>query len=242
MKKIILSIITLLVLINGLFFIGADLTFVPEEVGDIKVSCMDTDSSFCSSTSTCNLTVFYPNMTIFISGVNMTNNVNYFNYTTVSLDQRGEYRGVVSCTDGTNNGYSPIVFTVTDYPEQDQSNVTIVIMISLVAVGFLFLLMGFQFAKSSTLYPVALFLILVTFVDIVYILHLGYVYNRDVLISSVGTSAQWVLYYGIIYSLVGISFIMLLFLAIKTVKEIKERKSLVDYGEGYNPKTKEYDR
>ena len=74
----------------------------------------------------------------------------------------------------------------------------------------------------------------------VYSINLGYQYSRDMLISDMTTGGQFTIYIGVFWGLLAVSFIALLFLIIKTVKEIKERKSAIDYGEYYNPQTKQY--
>jgi len=220
----------------------AQLTFTPEEQADIKLSCFDVDSDFCEATTTCNITTFYPNMTILVDNQEMTNNINYFNYTTaVILSERGEYNNVVKCIDGSDNGYVSFVFTVTSIPATGQGNVAIGILLSMVGLSFLFIYIGFKFSDSEKLFPIALFFILIALIVSIYVIHLGYIYSRDLLNSSMAMGGQYKIYFGLMYSLLGVGFIAMVGLIFKTIAEIRERKSVIRYGEGYNSKTGVYD-
>jgi len=219
---------------------SAQLTFEPEAPANIKISCFNGDSAFCSATATCNITIFSPNMTIFVDNQNMSNDVQYFSYTTPALDNRGEYNTVIQCEDAGTNGYTSFTFLSTDIPMESQGVVAIGIMFSIIAVSFMFLFIGFKISQSDTYFPIALFFILISIVLVVYVINLGYYYSRDMLISETTTGGQFTIYIGLFWGLLAISFIALLFLIIKTIKEIRERKCAINYGEYYNVKTKQY--
>ena len=237
MKKLIL-----MCMIFGMIALAsAQLTFEPEAPANIKVSCFDGDSAFCSATAECNITVFYPNMSLFVDNGEMTNSVQYFNYTTQSnLSVRGEYNAVVQCEDANTNGYSSFTFLATDMPMENQGIVAIGIMFSILAIAFMFLIIGFKLSQSDTYFPIALFFILIAIVLGVYVINLGYLYNRDMLISEMTSSGQLTIYIGIFWGLLAVTMIALLFLIIKTIREIKARKSAVNYGEFYDNKTNQY--
>jgi len=238
MKKLILMCI-----IFGMFFISltsAQLTFTPEEPANIKVSCFDGESAFCSATATCNITVFYPNMSLFVDNQAMTNSVQYFNHTTPDLDARGEYNAVVQCEDTGTNGYSSFTFLSTDIPMENQGVVAVGILFSIIALAFLFMMLGFKLSQSDTMFPIALFFILISIILGVYVINLGYQYNRDMLISDMTTGGQFTIYIGLVYGLIAVSIIALVFLFLKTIKEIRVRKSMVDYGEHYDTKSGQY--
>lgn len=237
MKPILICMIVSIFLIS---LVSAQLTFAPEDQANIKISCFDGSSAFCSATSSCNLTVFYPNMSVFVDNGVMTNSVQYFNYTTNNLTVRGEYNAIVQCADTGTNGYTSFTFLATDIPQENQGVVAIGILFSIIALSFFFLILGFKLSQSDTYYPIALFFILISIVLGVYVMILGYQYNRDLLISRMTTEGHFNIYFGVVYSMIGISFMALLFLVIKTVKEIRERKSAINYGEYYNPKTNQY--
>lgn len=240
MKKTI-SLILIFGVLLILPLINSQLTFEPNEPAEIKLSCFDIDSGFCDATTTCNITVFSPNMTAIVDDQPMTNNINYFNYTTPTLFERGEYNAIVSCNKSGTHGYTSFAFVVTSIPATGQGIVAVGILLSLVGLSFLFIFIGFKFSESEKLFPIALFFILVSLILVVYTLHLGYVYNRDILVSSMTTSGQSRIYIGIMYGLIGMAFLGLLFLIVKTLKELRVRKSLIDHGEGYNPNTKRFE-
>jgi len=234
MKYSFLAGLLILPILLALPLCSAELTFTPNEPAEIKISCFDVDESFCGAAASCNLTVFAPNMSILIDDGIMTNEINYFNYTTPSLDTRGEYNAVISCEVGGVYGHQDFNFIVTAIPATSQGNVAIGILASLIALSFLFVYIGFKFSDSEQLFPIALFFILLSLIVVVYTLHLGYIYNRDILISASTTGSQFKIYFGIMYGLIGIAFIALLSLIIKTLKEFKVRKSVQQHGEGFN--------
>jgi len=222
-------------------FCSAQLTFQPEEDAELKLACFDIDDNLCSSTVSCNITVFYPNMSVLVDNKRMTNQLTFHNYTIPSIQTRGEYNAVVSCEKGGSTyGYSSFNFIVTGMPMTNQGTVAASILLSLIGLAFLFGFIGFKFTESDKTFPIALFFILITLILSVYVIHLGYIYGRDILISDLSTGSQWAVYIGILYSMVGMAFIALLGLVIKTIKEIRVRQSVIRYGEGYDTKTKMY--
>ena len=228
--------IFLVVSLTAMPLVQSQLTFNPNEPAEIKVSCFDLSHDFCDATTNCNITIYYPNMSILTDNQEMTNNLNYFNYTTPPLNERGEYHAVVACEDSGSYGYTSFSFISTSIPATSQGNVAIGILISLVGLAFLFIFVGFKFADTEKLFPIALFFILLSLTLGVYILQLGYLYSRDILVSSMTTTMQFKIYLGIMYGLVGIVFISLLFLIVKTLKEFKIRKSIKEHGKGWDPK------
>ena len=206
------------------YLASAQLTFIPNEPADIKVSCFDVNDNFCAASTVCNITIISPNATVISDNEEMTNQGNYFNYTTPILTERGEYNCVVSCEKSGVYGYTSFTFIVTGIPATSQGNVAVGILLSL----------------EDQTFPIALFFILVALIISVYVIYLGFIYSRDILVSSLATSGQQAIFIGILFGLTGIVFIALLFLIIKALKEIKIRKSIQRYGSDYNLKTKMY--
>jgi len=222
------------------YLASAQLTFIPNEPADIKVSCFDVNDNFCAASTVCNITIVSPNATVISDNEEMTNQGNYFNYTTPILTERGEYNCIVSCEKSGVYGYTSFTFVVTGIPAISQGNVAVGILLSLVAIAFLFVFIGFKFIQEDQTFPIALFFILVALIISVYVIYLGFIYSRDILVSSLATSGQQAIFIGILLGLTGIVFIALLFLIIKALKEIKIRKSIQRYGSDYNLKTKMY--
>lgn len=80
---------------------------------DIKQPCFN-GGNFCSGSSICNLSVFTPKNVDLVSGVGMTNQVSFHNYTlnSTQLNESGIYTYCVTCVDGNINGSSCFQFTL----------------------------------------------------------------------------------------------------------------------------------
>ena len=143
MKKILLILFVAIVFIN---VVSAEPSYIfkqNEEV-DLKVSCFKNDYSFCAITTTCNLTIIFPNNDILIDNELMTNNVNYFNYTlSEGINSRiGEYPVSVSC-EGTYNGFSTFTYEVTETGES-AGNYRIAIYIIIILAWLLFIIGAYK--------------------------------------------------------------------------------------------------
>lgn len=224
--------------------IGADFTFEQNKEFDLKFFCFNETNSLCPSGSTCNMTLFYPNNTILVNNQQLTFNPSYFNYTLNSTQTTATGIGIGStyCY-GTTVGFSTFNYEVTPTGEvmtSTQGFTSMGLILSVMFISFLFMFTGFKFSESSKLYPIALFFILVSLVLAVYTIQLGYIYSKDILFPLATENAQFKIWIGVIYGLIGMSFIALLFLILKTLREFRERKSLINYGQGFDTRTKMY--
>lgn len=72
---------------------------------DYKDNCFN-NGTFCTSTSLCNLTVFYPNSTILLNNQPMTNQLSFHNFTFTGeeINVVGFYQSIVICKDGSVEG------------------------------------------------------------------------------------------------------------------------------------------
>jgi len=147
MKKIILI---MLVLFSSLAFAAIEDYYEAGERVDLNIFCvLDTA---CNASTNCSMTVHYPNGTNMVQDANMTNNIQYFNYTlyddTVSLDDvaLGEYTAYVYCLSGDETDYATYDFEINNYGRDESGNgllmfiiilPTIALMVILVIVGFL---------------------------------------------------------------------------------------------------------
>lgn len=80
---------------------------------DIKQPCFN-GGNFCSSSAQCNLSVFTPKNVDLVSGLGMTNQIAFHNYTlnSTQLNESGIYTYCVTCVDGDINGSSCFEFTI----------------------------------------------------------------------------------------------------------------------------------
>jgi hypothetical protein len=108
-KNILILILGLLLLIS--FVSAEDLVFKKESVIDLKVNCFDTTNNNCNGA--CQLSVLYPNGSIFINGERMSQNTLFFNYTLPKSEIIGTYKAVANCSDTTTAGYTNFNFMIT---------------------------------------------------------------------------------------------------------------------------------
>jgi len=241
------EIIFLLIIVLTLFpLISGQEVFKQNEVAEIKVPCFN-NGTLCSTSATCNITVIYPNGTSVVDNQEMTlsDTYSYYNYTLNENQtvKTGEYDLIVWCQDGVYSGFSTFPITINPTGEELTDTLgftTIGIIFSIIAIAFMFLLLANKFADSDKLFPIALFFFLVTFILIIYSIHLGYIFSRDILFPLSTEGGQWKIYLGLAYGLIGMSFLGMLFLTLKTLKEFKVRKSIIRYGEGWDIKTGTY--
>ena len=221
--------------------IFASLSFPPDNPADVKVSCFDSQKDLCSSSVNCNITILYPNGSTLVAEQPMSFNANYFNYTTETLVVKGEYNSIVACDSGATNGYKSFAFYVTNYPviqgSSNQGIVAIGILASILLISVIFMGVGFKFSGQ----PISLFFILMSFIFILITVMMGYNYASDILVSDSASGFQFMLYRVLFWGLFAVALITLTFLTMKTIGEIRERKSLIDYGEGYNSRTGNYE-
>ena len=140
MKKILLILLGIF-LINIVSAAEPSYIFKQNDEVDLKVSCYETDFSFCESSTTCNITILYPDNSLLIDNNEMTNNVNYFNITIPEnqINVLGEYSAAASCV-GTYNGFSTFNFEVTPTGTKPTTAKSLFYVISIiVSIMFLFI-------------------------------------------------------------------------------------------------------
>ena len=221
-------------------------TYKQGTVIDLKVP-FEVDGEAASSSATCNISINYPNGTYLIENYSMTNRENGdFNITLNAsrINPTGEYEWRVFCCDGADcaAGYGNFEVTPTGKEiTSGQGFTSIGLIIAIILLSGLFAFFGFKLAETGKLFPIALFFMLISLILGVYTIHLGYIYTRDILYPISTEGSQFKIYIGIIWGLLAMGFIALLFFILKTLKEIRVRKSLLKYGEGWNPQTKSYE-
>lgn len=68
-------------------------------------TCLN-NGTYCSSSAVCNITISYPNGTIFKNNIGMQNQASYHNYTLEGTVVLGTYKKCITCTDGAlSDGY-----------------------------------------------------------------------------------------------------------------------------------------
>ena len=221
-------------------------TYQKETIIDLKVP-FEVNGSIASSSATCNISINYPNGTYLKENASMTNRNNGdFNITlnASKIISSGEYEWRAFCCDGIYcaAGYGSFEITPTGNEiTSGQGFASIGLIMAIILLSGLFAFFGFKLAETGKLFPIALFFMLISLILGVYTIHLGYIYTRDILYPISTEGSQFKIYIGIIWGLLAMGFIALLFFILKTLKEFRVRKSLLKYGEGWNPETKSYE-
>ncbi len=113
-------------------------TFEADTEIDIKIPCFD-NGTFCASSTQCNASITYPNQSILIDNIAMTNQVSFHNVTlnTTQTSKSGEYFTWIVCTDAAISGEETFFFEInpTGIRPTDQRTGIIVL-----AVVFMFIL------------------------------------------------------------------------------------------------------
>jgi len=198
----------------------------------------------CADCSFVNITsVRYPNSTLALATmIKMTKTGTEYNYSFCNTSFVGKY--IVNGfgdVDGTNTIFnydfeitpSGVSLTVA------QGGISIGILISIVVLMFFFGFLSFKFLENDKTFPIGLFFLVLSIIIAVYGLYLGVTYSTDYLYSNT-SDVQSKVFIGVLFGLIGITFLGLLFLVLATLAEFKERKSLINYGGDYNSKTKMY--
>jgi hypothetical protein len=95
--------------------VNAQLIYQKDSPANIIVPCIN-NGTRCSGSATCNITAIYPNSSVFIDNLAMSNSGDgIFSYQLLDTETSilGEYQATVFCNDGSDNGYSTFQFYIT---------------------------------------------------------------------------------------------------------------------------------
>ena len=232
-----------------LFLIVASLNLVSAEIqslGTFKRGSEITLKQIGAGFSKCYVTsVLYPNSSCAIcSETEMTKNGTEYSLQFNKTSELGQYIVNGYCTDGSANTVWSYDFEVTPSGfsfSESQGLSSLGLLISIILISGLFMFDSYKFLDTDKTFPIGLFFLVVSLLLTVYALHLGYIYTRDIIYPISAEGVQFKVYLGIMWGLIAVIFIAMLFLILKVLKEIRERKSLIRYGEGWNPRTKQYE-
>jgi len=189
--------------------------------------------------------VLYPNSSCALcSETEMTKDGTEYTLSFNKTSELGQYIVNGYCTDGSANTVWAYDFYITPSGfsfSESQGLSSLGLLISIILISGLFMFVGYKFLDTDKTFPIGLFFLVVSLLLSVYALHLGYIYTRDIIYPLSAEGVQFKVYLGVMWGLIAVIFIAMLFLILKVLKEIRVRKSLVRYGEGWNPKTKQYE-
>lgn len=151
---------------------------------DLKLPCFD-NGTFCSSATQCNASVTYPNQSILINNIAMTNQVSFHNATlnTTQTTTNGEYFFWATCTDVAISGEETFFFEInpTGIRASDQRTGTIILAVVFMFILGTLLFVAYMFHESD---PArwSFFIIGVTFFLIA--INIIFVSLQDVVVNS----------------------------------------------------------
>jgi hypothetical protein len=152
--------LVILALFSSFVVAESDLYFKQSSKIDLQIPCT-INGHPCNSTYACNISVIYPNSSIFIDNALMSYNALYHNFTLPDSSLVGEYRGLVYCSDGTYSNYNYFNFKINSNGDANNnisslfffliSLIVICIVLSIffyyhnIGLFYLFMNMGFGF-------------------------------------------------------------------------------------------------
>lgn len=110
---------------------------------DIKFICYSTTENYCGNTASCNLTLFYPNGTIILNGVEMENKGTYHNYTINPTYTNGIYPATTVCCESGVCKSRDFNIEVTETGEIKPSGIEILIVSIILILLLIFMLFIF---------------------------------------------------------------------------------------------------
>ena len=201
----------------------------------------------CNNCTYCNITsIKYPNSSNMFTNLVMNQQGTYYYWVlgAGNTTELGTYTYCYECGNTVEKATGCIEFEVTPSGfsiSESQGLSSLGILISIILIAGLFMFLGYKFSEADKTFPIGLFFLVISLLLTVYALHLGYIYTRDIIYPISAEEVQFKVYLGVMWGLIVIIFIAMLFLTLKVLKEFRERKSLIRYGEGWNPKTQQYD-
>jgi len=229
-----------LTFISALSFDWADFTY-PIKQGD----CFNVFTT-CENCSYMNITILFPNGTSIIENEAMTNLSShyYYNYSFCDTSVLGIYPVLYYYDSEYGSESSGDFFEITpsgNIFSQGQSTAGLGIILGALAIAFFFMFFGFKLSENEKLFPLTILFILLSFLFIIYSLHLSYVYTIDILqYESLGNVSSTV-YISVLWILVSVAVLSTILILISSIKAMGEASKKKQYGEGFNPVTNTYD-
>lgn len=204
-----------------------DYVFKTGQFTDLKVACFDENKSLCLSSTTCQMTINYPNMTNFVKNGSMTFNDVYFNYSLTQPLTVGLYSVVVDCQ-GTTDGYSTFTYLLTRTGEESTTSNTIFYLAS-ISILILFLgvsIYGFVISKSALgkyVFVVLTYLFFTVMTYVSWIMADSFITNSSFLVWFLKFLFMFSLWSFLPFFFISMLFFLYQFYQIKAIKNLVER-------------------
>ena len=137
-KTILLGIVLVLLVLPFVSGNEASYHFEKDTTTDLKVPCVTETNTYCADSTTCTITVNYPNGSNLINNASMNFTDSYFNFTLNSsaINTNGLYFAAVNCIGESDNGFTTFYFRVTETGKEVTDDGTFSgIMIGVVLLG-----------------------------------------------------------------------------------------------------------
>lgn len=217
MKKIFIVLILCILILPVTTLAESSFYFERNTNVDLKITCLDTSNNYCSNTTLCNITSFYPDHTLLINNKRMTpyppDNPTYFNYT-FNSSVIGEYYTLVRCN-GSLTNYTTFIFEVSSAGEKVGMEDLFLPFILILLVAVFLTISVIAKDRSITIIFMVLGLLLSLLVLNLLITMSG---SSDVM-NNLGIAYQVGLWTTIFF----IGYIIIRFI-LETVKSVKEKK------------------
>ena len=91
------------------FVLGADFYYKKNEIIDLKIGCYKNGAN-CPGNISCNITIIYPNSSVFINNGAMVYHPSFYSYQITNSRKTGEYKNMMVCTENITSTYSLFSF------------------------------------------------------------------------------------------------------------------------------------
>ena len=199
MKKIIILILTLLLYCSIVFATDTEMYFKKNDFIDINIECSN-NGFMCSPSSLCNLTMYYPNGSIYIQNRNMTRVSNNYNFTISGPDILGDYQTNIFCCDGLDCYFKTFIVRINNSGKKDNETGLIGIFIILFVMTFAYLYSAFNVDESH--FNVRALLFFLAFINL-----------SGGLLAGILTQTNWFNVFYVLESLLVLNGLIILILA-----------------------------
>lgn len=236
-KQIIIPVVFVFIILMNLLVVNAEVSYVFKLDEDVnyRFRCVEEDNTYCSNTTQLLMSIEYPNGTNAYDNSSMTHNPTYFNHT-LPTNALGQYNTIIisPTVNGTITEFSYEITPTGKEVTTSQGAASVGIIMAMILLATLFSYFGFRLSESEKLFPISLFFLLLSLLMGVFTIQLSYTYSRDILFSLSTEGFMFKILLGSMWGLMAVAFMALLMLIIKTLKELRIRKSAIKNSDGYD--------
>lgn len=243
-RGIILILLLLLPLVSGIEYTDV---FEKNVDDNLILTCSDNVlDTTCSPLFNCTINVNYPNGTIHYNDTTLTRIGNgRYSLSVRNLTSLGFYKYKYECTNGTASGVSDdLYFKVTESGQvfsEAQGLGGLGIIISIIAISFFFMILGFRLSKNNQkALPLTLLFVVIAIFLVIYALVLGLSYSVDILEYDGLSNMQSAIFVSVLFLIGGIGIISFILMTFGFLREFGKGRMMKNYGEGFDPITQTY--